>query len=136
MSVKQVQTTAFSTASTLGLIGGKTIQLQDYINGVFAITAAGSANLTVQVLGSVQETKPDFTIASSATNQYAPVQIIDLDSNTTLNGTTGLVYSGASDGTKQYMINTRQTILRWIGFKITAYTTGNVTITLTVSDNL
>lgn len=134
MSVKQVQTYQIGTGSAVGLVWTKTISLQDYINGVFAVTSAGGASLTLQVVGSIQEAKPDFTAAASATNQWAPIQFIDIDSNTTIVGSTGLVIS--TDITKQYMVNTRQTILRWIGFKIITYTSGNATITLTISDNL
>lgn len=52
---------------------------KDYNHIVITVIAANSANATVKFYGSITEDRPDLDNAASATNEYTPIEIIDLD---------------------------------------------------------
>jgi hypothetical protein len=95
---------------------------------------SGSGIATVKVYGSVLQTKPDFTASASATNQWSTMQLVNLNNGSPLDGSTGIVYTGAgTDGTTSYEVNTNA--INWLGFVVSGYSAGTGTLTLTLTDN-
>lgn len=131
MSMRQVITYDVGTASANGAM--KTLFCKDFKHLTFTITASSSFAGTIAILGTEQEAVPTITSAASATNQYSPIQVVDLDNDSPTNGSTKLVYAGASDGTKTYEINSN--VLQWVGFLVSGYSAGSVKITATFADN-
>jgi hypothetical protein len=65
---------------TLSANGNTTpINSTAFRNATVTVIAATSAALTLKCYTSNGETAPDLTVAASATNEYAPTQITNLD---------------------------------------------------------
>lgn len=134
MANRQVQYYNVGTATATWLIWSKTINVKDFQQLDYTITMSWTGTATIKVYGSMQETMPDLTTSASATNQYSPIQSINLDTWATVNGSTWLVYAWASDWTATYEININA--LNWIGFSVTAYTQWTITINAMLTTNL
>lgn len=107
------------------------IETDDYRNQeVTIIASGGSVGATIQVLGSDEE-NPDFTVASSATNSYAPICLVSLDTRSNVNGSTGVVLSAA--GTSQYEVNCN--LKKWMAVKVSGYSAGTITVKFKQCDN-
>jgi|2_EtaG_2_1085320.scaffolds.fasta_scaffold02572_10 hypothetical protein len=111
------------------------ILTQDFRHAVFTFVADNSASATLKFYASNEQLgdQPDLTAAASATNVYATTQVIALEDASAVNGDTGVVYAGSSDGVTQYEIN--QNGNRRLGVKMTARAAGDVTIFLSLYDN-
>jgi len=83
------------------------------------------ATLTMKVVGSIQDTPPDFGKPQSSTNQWDYVQIIDLDGSAEIAGSTGLPLAGATLH-KMYEVNVNA--LRWVTVVYTAWTSGGAVV--------
>ena len=106
--------------------------VDNYQHLVVAIDSAGSAALRVQILGSIQDTPPDFSAAQAADNQYEALQLKDLQSGASLDGDTGLLLSGTDDH-RLFEVNTNQ--VKWVAAKVSSRTAGTVTVLLRASAN-
>lgn len=106
---------------------------QDFRNAVLTVIAGSSANLTFKVYASTQENKPDFTDTASASNEYSPTLVVDLDTWTNIQGSVWITYWGSDDWIYKYEIN--QNANRWIWCKITAYTAWTITVYVDLYDN-
>jgi hypothetical protein len=89
-----------------------------------------SATSTIKFVGSVQNTIPNPLGDVSATNQWGYVQLTDLDTGLTVNGSTGL---GLTYGTTTKMYKLTQTNLTYLMPIVTSFTTGTVSVIL-ISD--
>lgn len=75
----------------------KIIDVEDFKIITMAVkSTAASLNCTMQFVGSVSETAPDFNAPISTTNLYDFIDIIDLEDNGSIDGDTGLAAAGAS----------------------------------------
>lgn len=101
--------------------------VQDFRHIALMIATASSANLTIQVKGSFQDTIPDFSSAASASNQWDYVQVKDLEDASSLDGDVGIVYAG-TDAVRQFEVNVNA--LKWVGVSITARAAGSATATI------
>lgn len=97
----------------------------DHQHIVLAVDADSAATLTLKVVGSIQDTVPDFGKAASSTNQWDYVQLIDLDTSTELNGSTGIVLAAATHH-KLYEVNVNA--LKHVAVIITAWTSGAIAV--------
>lgn len=96
----------------------------DFRNQVLTVVGTG----TVIVYGSTQKDPPDFTVASTITNSYAPIVLADYSiQNTYYNGAAGVTVAGA---TKIVELNTN--VLTWVAIHRSA---GTVDVKLTETDN-
>lgn len=102
----------------------------DVVN--LSVHTTNSADMTVQFPVSDDETPPDVTAASSATNDFEYAQIIDLEDGSALDGDTGFVPTG-TDQHRKFEVNMNGG--KWIIPHITAWTAGNVTIKATVTNH-
>lgn len=132
--LRNVQTYNLGSASANGLIGSVTVKARDFRHANVCITASGGFAGTVKIYGSIQEPKPTLTSAASATNAYSPLQVINLDTAATTNGSTGLVFTGVgTDGTTTYEINVN--LQQWVGIVVSNYSAGSVSAIITLADN-
>ena len=113
---------ATGTDTTNGMV-----EVSDYRHVLVAIIGATNPNLTIKCKGSLDTTKPTITSAQTVSNIWDTVGMYDLQSGAFIAGDTGIVFTGTNDVT-QYMVNTEG--LYWLGFDVTAYAAGNVTVKL------
>jgi len=104
--------------------------VSDFRHLVLAIDATGLADLTVKVVGSMQETAPDFSSAQSPTNQWDYLETKDLEDGSAIDGDVGIIFSGSADN-RQVEVNTN--LVRWIGVVVSGYSAGEVTVRLLAS---
>jgi len=119
-----------SAKATTGV--GNTIPCSDFRNAIVTIASASSASLTIKCQGAMGNSAPTFSSASSASNPWDYVQMIDLQDGSAINGDTGIVFSGTDD-VRQFEVNTNA--LDYLNFSITARSAGSVTVTVVVTDN-
>lgn len=88
------------------------------------LSASGTVDMIVKLVGSNQETAPNFAAAASATNEYDTIQTIDLQNGDPADGDTGLSGAAlAAVATTQYAANVD--LMRWVALKVT-HTTGTL----------
>lgn len=104
---------------------GKVLLVSDYSHIVASIATASSASLTVKCAGSIADDAPNFGAAQSATNMWDYVDMIDLQSNSSIDGDTGLAPGGADDF-RNFEVNVNA--LKWLTFVVTTYVAGSVTV--------
>ena len=108
----------------------KPILTMDYRNQELTLVGVGATvTATVKVMGS-DDPSVDFSVASSPTNSWSYLNIVDMDTRAATNGSTGAVLSAA--GTKQYEINCNTK--RWMALELT-WTAGAITAKIAQSDN-
>lgn len=104
-----------------------TENVANYRHLMLAIDTDDSAELTVKIKGSIQDTPPDFSAAQSADNQWEYLQLKDLNAGTSLAGGTGLVASG-TDLHKMYEVNTNG--IKYIAAEVSGHLVGSVSVGL------
>lgn len=113
---------------------GAAMDVTDFRHLELAIDTNNNASMTIKVYGSIQELPPTWTSSQSYTNQWSPIQIIDLNDQSTVTGATGIVLSG-TDTHRMFEVNVNG--LKWVNVIVTAYSAGNVTAQLKpFNDNL
>lgn len=103
----------------------KLMYVRDYRHVVVTVVGDNSANLTVKFAGSNQEAPPTVTSAQSVSNRYDLLQLKDLEDASTLDGDTGVAFSG-SDDVRQFEVNTNG--ITWLIPNVTARAAGDVTV--------
>ena len=114
---------------------GSSIVVNDYMNVMLDLSTASSANLTVKIQGSYQDslTPPTFSSAASGTNRWFYVASYDLSDPTSIVvGNTGYSASG-TDIVKGILVNTNGLV--WLNCQVTARSAGNITIYAMVYTN-
>jgi len=113
---------------------GITFDVREYRNCVVTIAGANSSNLTVKCQGSLgiedtsvnaQITAPTFSSAQSVTNPWDYTQIVDLEDGSSIDGDTGVAFSGSND-VRNFEVNINN--LNFINFNVTARSAGDVTV--------
>lgn len=94
---------------------------------VVAVDSEESAALTVRVKGSIQNTPPDFSAAQSPTNQWAYLQLKNLEDGTSIAGSDGLALVG-TDANKLYEVNTNA--VKYVAAEVSGRTAGKVSVAL------
>lgn len=104
---------------------GTSLLISDYQNVVISVASSGSASFTIKFQGSIADTCPDFSAAKSVTNPWEYIQVKDYQNDASINGSTGVTFSG--DDCRLFEFNTNG--LSWINAVITSYSSGAVTVT-------
>lgn len=106
---------------------GKVAFCQDFQHAVLSVDTdgGGDAAMTVKIVGSIQDTPPDFALPQGPSNQYEYIQCVDLEDASTVDGDTGFTVATA-DTNRLVEVNTNG--LRWLSAIITAGTAGEVTV--------
>lgn len=115
---------------------------EDFIHGIFSVATSGSATVTFKAVGSigkvnnsqanVDQNDVNFGATQSASNPYGFIQVIDYNTDSALNGTTGVVISG-TDIVNNYEFNING--LKYINVIPTSWTQGAFTIKLMAFNN-
>jgi len=87
-------------------------------------------DFTVKLVGSVQEDKPNFNVAQSETNRWDYVQSVELNDGNIIDGSIGIVVSGAIKKILEVNVNR----LRWFGLIVSGYTAGDLTAFISLSE--
>ncbi len=132
---RQVQTyTIMSAKAATGI--GINVFARDFRNMVVTLAgatlSAAQAVMTVKCQGASGDTAPDFTAAQSPSNTWDYTQMVDLQNAAAIDGDTGVAF--VANDVRQFEVNTN--VLDWVTLNITAYTSGSMTITCELSDNL
>ena len=102
------------------------VMFADGRHTAITLTASGTVAMTVKLVGSNQETAPNFAAAASSTNEYDFIQSIDLQNGDAADGDIGLSGAAlAAAATTQYAANVD--LMRWIAVKVT-HTTGTLNV--------
>lgn len=105
---------------------GTSVNVQDFQNIQLQVTTASSANLTIKIQGSMEDTAPDFSASASGTNAWTYISSYDLnDPTTVIIGSTGIAATG-TDIFKNLLVNVDG--LAWINVTVTARSAGSVTV--------
>lgn len=110
--------TATSTSSTLPT----PTLIKDYQNFIYFIQANGTG--TVKFAGTIYETPIDPTQSSSSTNPWDYIEVVDLQNGVTIDGDTGISFTGADNRMFEVNINAQS----WVTPVATSYTTGTIQI--------
>lgn len=128
--------TIMKNKSTNGV--GLTIPVRDWTNCDVCIAAPTSARAVAfcrgAVMGDDSDISPDFSAAATITNRWSPLQVVDLDNGSDINGSTGITIAPvSSDFVRTYEVNIDS--VDFITFALSDVTAGSVTITITCTDN-
>jgi len=116
MSNRQLVRYPLTAKTTTGLFSS--LFCQDFRNAVYQINSIAASDQVIKFVISNQQTQPDFTAASSATNLWSYAQAIDLNDGSAITGSTGYTFSGVSN--KAFEVNTNAQT--WVGVLITTGT--------------
>lgn len=106
-------------------VGSTGINVTDFKTIALSFATTASSTLTVKFAGSIQDTCPDFTAAQSATNHWDYIDVIDLNTGTSIDGDTGVAVAATTD---YRIFEANVNGLRWVTAIVTAYTGGGVTV--------
>ena len=106
---------------------------KDFRNAIFTLIIDNSFAWTIKFYSSNSETRPDFSSAASATNEYSTVQVVALEDWTNIAWDTWIVATWTSDWVVQYEINENWN--QWLWVKMEARSAGDVTIKVDLFDN-
>lgn len=98
---------------------------QDFAHAILSIDTTSALTGTIKVVGSIQDTPPDYALPQSASNQYEFIQVIDLQDASTIAGDTGIVAAGVD---VNRLVEANVNGLRWLSVLFTAGTAGALTV--------
>lgn len=120
-------TTILDAKAATGVDYTNGFNVEDWRSIVLQISSSSGAQLTIKVLGSVSNDAPNFSAVASASNHYDTLNTLYLGKFGDIKGDTGLVLNGDdSDQFRNLAVNTEG--MKFINVKVTAYTSGNVTV--------
>jgi len=106
--------------------------VSDFRHLALAVDGVGATELTVKIVGSMQEQAPNFAAAQSPTNQWDFLELKDLEDGSAIDGDIGIVFGGTADN-RQFEVNTN--LVRWVSAVVSGYAAGSVTVRLLASTN-
>jgi len=115
-----------------GGTGKNGINVTDFRNAGVIVGTSGTATATIKFKGAVGSVPPDFSSAASSTNQWEYVQCVDLQNGNPINGTTGIIWTGA-DAVRFVELNLN--VIDWLAVDVIVWSQGPVTATMTVTTN-
>lgn len=100
------------------------MRVTDWANYICEVFANGAPTGTIKFKGSMQE-DVDFTVASSATNRWIYLNMVDADTGSPTAGSTGITTAGTAL-TKIAEINGSNML--WIASELSGWVAGNFTV--------
>lgn len=101
--------------------------IKDFRHVTIEIAMVGFTG-TINFVGSIAESIPDFTSAASITNPYDNIQVNDLEDSASIAGDTGITGSATTD---VRIVEANINALKWFGVKTSSVTAGSVTVKIT-----
>lgn len=127
---------SFATATILDAKGatgwGTVIPVNEFRHLSLSFGTASSANMTVKFAGSASKDKPDFTAVRSVSNHWDYVNVVDLQSGSSIAGDTGIALTGTDDF-RNLVFNVDG--LHWINVEVFAWSAGTVTVKTVAYEN-
>lgn len=113
---------------------GKAILVDDFQHVAlsFATDWGWTAALTVKIQWSIQEDKPDFSLAQSVSNHWDYIEVIDYEDGTAIDWDLWISVATADDY-KTLIANID--LLRWMSVEVTARTAWSVTVKAILATN-
>jgi len=106
---------------------GNIIDVSDYDYVILQYGTTSTTTATVKFQGSISDDSPAFASAQSVSNHWDYIDVIDLQSGSSIDGDTGIAVSGSSDF-RNVQINVDG--LKWLCAIVSGYSgTGTVTVT-------
>jgi hypothetical protein len=133
MALTNQQIYPITVTSADGLVGGITLPCKGFRNVDFQFYTPALSAFVVKFVCSMQEAKPDFTSASSATNMWTYAQNINLNDGSSVTGSTGITFSGETSVAGE--INENNSGIMWIGAIMSGRSAGTLTGVYTLSNN-
>jgi hypothetical protein len=99
----------------------KVLYVADYEHIVLAMHS-NSGTLTLKVKGAITNEAPNFFLAQSGSNIWDVVSIKDLEDGASVDGDTGIAFTGTD--VRQFEVNTNG--LNYLTIDITAFTSGKI----------
>lgn len=127
----QDETIILNLASGDSAASGSPINVSDFRHAIVSVAFTGFTG-TIKFQASAKTTKPTFSSAQSATNEWEYVQIIDLEDGASIDGDTGVAVTTSTD-VRLFEINTN--LISWLCVTATAKTAGAVKVTARASEN-
>lgn len=112
---------------------GNAILVKDFEECAFIVGTAGSANLTVKIQVSNQDTIPNFGASATVANHWDYGEVINLSDGVDVSGATGVVATG-TDIFKNYVLNNKN--VTWVCATVTARSAGSVTVKVKGFNNI
>jgi len=101
-------------------------------NLYFQVNGTNTSAMTILIRGSYEEVAPDFAAASSPTNIYDNMAVVDLEDGAVIDGDTGIVL--AANDNRNFTLNAENPPTH-LAAVITSHTTGNVTVKAVATNN-
>jgi len=105
---------------------GTSINVNGFKDKEIAITTTGNGAMVYKVVGSYDDSEPDFESASAPDNQWEYLQIKDLNSGSTVAGDTGVTQAGV-DADNSRIFNVENNNIKWINIIVSTWTAGALT---------
>lgn len=105
---------------------------RDFQNVSLYAIGSDTAEFSIRVLGSFQETPPDFSSPSVEGNEWSYIQLKDIIDSNYEDGDEGYVFD--ADGTHQFELNT--TGLNWYAIEVFDYAGGTLQAKFMFKNNI
>jgi hypothetical protein len=92
---------------------------------VFSVHADANTTATIKVVGSTQQTAPDFDAASSSTNDWGYIAFRDLSTSNLIAGATGITISNT---THHKVFEIESNVLQHVAFELTTVSGDGIVI--------
>jgi len=110
---------------------GKAIFVGDFTNKNLHLTFSSTPTMTVKFQGSLELEAPDFNADQSATNKWDYIDVTDLEDEASIDGDTGVACTGTADNR---MFRITGGGVQWVCAVLSAFTTGLIGVTVSLSD--
>lgn len=104
------------------------IMVKDENQCVFSLHTTGSTTATVNFVVGYGDVAPDFSAASTKTNDWHYASVVPVEDGTPIDGSTG-VTTTTTDINAAYLLNVD--IASWVGVVVSGYSAGVIDVLLT-----
>jgi hypothetical protein len=108
------------------------VRVDDYRYIALMLTATSTPTSTIKFACSNQDEAPNFSKTASASNHWDYVDVIDTQSNTSIDGDTGISFTASND-VRNLIVNTE--LCTWFSAKISSYESGSTTLKIKTAVN-
>ena len=123
-----------SATSANWLVGWITLLSQGFRSAGFQFYTPVGSSFVIKFVCSMQETKPDFTAASSATNMWSYIQEVNLNDWSAVTGATWITVNGETS--YAWELNANNSGIIWVGAILSSYSAGSITWVYALSNNI
>lgn len=108
------------------------VRIDSYRFIALMLTATSTPTSTIKFACSNQDTPPNFSNVASASNHWDYVDVIDSQSDTSIDGDTGISFTSTND-VRNLIVNIE--VCTWFSAQISSYTSGTTTLKMKPATN-